>query len=137
MHRPNLIIRRPAGLSSVLIICAAALGGCAPGSAYNESAAQDQFFDKIGNECSGHAVGNESIYELVNGTTSGSYFLDVTSKLYYGEISTRQYQDDINSFFPGTTQAAIDCILARVPKDPPPKPGMPLGLGSMPKIGVE
>ncbi len=118
----------------VLAGCALVLAGCAPGSAYNESSAQDRFFDKIAKDCSGYSMGNESVYELVNSPTGGSYFLDITSKLYYGETSPKQYQDDINSFYPGTTQAAIDCILARIPQEPPPKPGLPLGLGPMPQV---
>lgn len=110
------------------------LAGCAPGSAYNESSAQDRFFDRIGKECSGYPFGNESVYELVNSPTQGSYFLDITSKLYYGETSPQQYRDDISSFYPGTTPAAVDCILARVPNRPPPEPGLPLGLGPMPQV---
>lgn len=70
----------------------------------------------------------------MNSPTEGSYFLDITSKLYYGETSPRQYRDDVSSFYPGTSPAAIDCILARVPKDPPPKPGLPLGAGPVPQV---
>lgn len=39
----------PASLSALTLVaaCALSLGGCAPGSAYNESSAQDRFFDEI------------------------------------------------------------------------------------------
>jgi hypothetical protein len=98
-----------------------------PGSAYSESPIQGRFFDRIAKECFGHRLGSGSVYERVNSPTEGSYFLDIASKLYYGETSPRRFRDDVSSFYPGTSPAAIDCILARVPRDPPPKPGLPLG----------
>lgn len=133
MQHPGTLSRSLSAYA-VLAGCVLVLGACAPGSAYNESSAQDRFFNQIANECSGYSIGSDSVYQLVNSPTEGSYFLDITSKLYYGETSPQQYRDDVSSFYPGTRPAAIDCILARIPQEPPPKPGLPLGMGPMPQV---
>jgi hypothetical protein len=53
---------------------------------------------------------------------SSGYFLDETTKLYFGEVSRVQCATDINGFYPGENQAALDCIFARLPENPPPMP---------------
>ncbi len=40
-----------------------------------------------------------------------TFFVDLTSKFWFGQLTPAQYADNINAFYPtGTNQAALDCI---------------------------
>ena len=47
------------------------------------------------------------------------YFLDQTSRLYYGTITQAAYRSSIDGFFlGGSTNIAIDCILSKLAAEP-------------------
>jgi hypothetical protein len=59
------------------------------------------FYDQIVSACGHHPLGGRSLDYLIkrrNGEAN-DYFLDVTSKLYYGHIDRTTYAKAINSFF--------------------------------------
>ncbi len=59
------------------------------------------------------AVGNNQLNWLIN-ESADAYFIDETTKLYAGTVSSAQYRSDINSFYPtGANDVAIDCIFSQ------------------------
>jgi hypothetical protein len=62
-------------------------------------------------ECRPHTIGKEPLDSRFRQES----FLNVTSRLYSGRITARQWTNSVNSFYPGDNRAAIDCILERVP----------------------
>jgi hypothetical protein len=100
---------------------ALSVGGCgtvgfAPDSVV-ESPKADKFLLQIGNVCGKREIGNRQIDYLLSPGSQDTYFVDETSKLYFGDVSREQYASDINGFYPtDTNQAALDCIFAQLPR---------------------
>ncbi|RKT45855.1 hypothetical protein [Thiocapsa rosea] len=104
-----------------------ALSGCggdlvAPDSLI-EKPGVEGFYNQIANACGHHSLGNQPLNYLINISDGdgNDYFLDETSKLYYGRIDRTTYATDINGFFPtGTNTPALNCIYAQLDQAPPP-----------------
>ena len=109
------------------MLLVASLCGCAPG-AWNDQSSSDVFFDAIENACP-QRIGGSEISTLENNDAS---FLDITTKLYYGKIDPAGYRQFVTSFSDSTqeTNQAIDCIIAHLPKSPPPAPGLLPDMGN-------
>ena len=47
------------------------------------------------------------------------YFVDLTSKLYFGDVSRAKYAEDLSAFYPvGDSSRAVACIVRQLPKSP-------------------
>jgi hypothetical protein len=104
-----------------------AQSGCAPG-AWNDQSGFDAYLDTIEDACP-QRIGQATISTLEDNDAS---FLDTTSKLYYGKIDAAGYRQFITAFHGSSTetQQGIDCIVAHLPKLPPPAPGL------LPRLGT-
>ncbi len=113
----------------IALLVAATLSGCAPG-AWNEQSDTDKFFDAIENACP-QRIGGFEISTMENHNAS---FLDLTSQLYYGQITEARYREMITAFSDSTaeTNQAVDCIIAHLPKTPPPTPSVLPGMANTP-----
>lgn len=102
---------------------AAAVAGCAP-DAWNAQPGFDGFLNQIGQQCYPMRIGMTLVSDLVD--NPAPYFIDETSRLYYGKISAANYRSAITSFSDNSaaTNKAIDCILSKLPSAPPAAPGM-------------
>jgi hypothetical protein len=96
---------------ALAIAAAATLTACAPDS-WRHAPTFDEFLRRISQECHPNSIGKMQISNL----TSDPFFINQTSRLYHKSISPRQYVTALNGFFPGNNAAALDCILARVPR---------------------
>ena len=48
-------------------------------------------------------------------SSDDTYFVDESSKLYFGRVDKENYSTDINAFYPGgTNQPTLDCIFAQL-----------------------
>jgi hypothetical protein len=107
--------------------------GCAPDDMVNRQATGfDAFTSQIASKCNplvlgSHNVGQELLYSHGIGDDSYDYFLDITSRLYYGQISAASYRGAVLSFFGAgdDTSRGIDCIIGNLPSTPPPVPDGP------------
>ena len=103
-----------------IFLCGALLlTGCAPDAFNNRSATPfDLFINKISRECAPLQLGQ---YQLANplmggaGNDSYSYWLDLTSRLYYHRIGSAQYRQSINAFFGAGNDGTINCIVSNLP----------------------
>jgi hypothetical protein len=126
------MIRRNAMRLLVPPLFAAALAGCAPEAMNNRQATEfNAFLDRIATACQPLVIGSRDIgQDIRRGRSFGDdydYFLDLTSRLYYGQITEGAYRSGITGFFgPGaTTNAALDCIVANVATNRTLPPGAP------------
>jgi hypothetical protein len=102
-----------AGLAGILTLLLFGCGGnvMAP-DAIVEDPSADAFLTRVAKECGDKSVGNNQLDWLIN-ESDDAYFVDATSKLYFGTVSPEQYRSDINGFYPtGANDAALDCILS-------------------------
>ena len=99
------------------------LCGCAPDSMSNRQATgYNAFLDRIARECNPLQIGRYEMSQMIQRNAMDDdyiYFIDQTSRLYYGTISQAAYRSSIDGFFQGgSTSIAIDCILSKLPQKP-------------------
>ena len=109
-------------LALALTLSLAALGGCAP-DAWNsrQSTGYNAFVNRIAQECAPLELGPYQMSQQIERNMMDDnyiYFLDITSRLYYGHITVAAYRSAINGFFMGgaTTDVALDCIISKLPQ---------------------
>ena len=91
--------------------------GCAPDALNNMQATGfNAFLNTLAKQCSPLVIGNGNVGEWLqqpsNANPNYPYFLDMTSRLYFGSISAGAYREGITAFLgPGTSnQQSFDCI---------------------------
>jgi hypothetical protein len=106
--------------SLILVGLAAALAGCGKEGFVRDSLVEDPaasaFLTQVGKECGDLNVGTGTINWLLE-SQDDVYFVDLTSKLFFGDMSRAKYQDDINAFYPvGDSSRAVECIFRQLPQ---------------------
>jgi len=94
-----------------------ACGGANPAIADRlvESRGAEAFLDRIAKNCGKLSVGNQQLDYLLDESSDDTYFVDETSKLYFGRVDKAAYSADLNSFYPTDTNGpALDCIFAQL-----------------------
>jgi len=97
----------------------AALSGCGGNPALSDRLVEDPgaeaFLDSIQKNCGSLSVGAQELKYLLSMSSSDTYFIDETSKLYFGRVGKDAYATDINAFYPvGNNQPALDCIFSQL-----------------------
>ena len=90
------------------------LAACAP-DAVIPSKPYDAFLAQIAQACRGKPIGNWTVDQLVRRSHgfTGGYFVDQTSRLYFGRINTRDWAAGVSAFVRGTQQdPGIECVIA-------------------------
>jgi hypothetical protein len=111
--------RKPVAL--VLALLLPVIGGCASDSVTNRQATgYNAFLDTIARECNPLQIGRYQMSQMIQRNAIDDdyiYFIDQTSRLYYGTISPAAYRSSIDGFFlGGSTGVAIDCIVSKLPQ---------------------
>jgi hypothetical protein len=114
-------------------LLAALTAACAPDALNNRSAPEfNAFLNRIAAACRPLLLGSQDMgYAIEHGAALGndnySYFLDMTSRLYYGRIDADAYRSGITGFLgPGAdTLRSLDCILGNLDANRPLPPGAP------------
>lgn len=80
-----------------------------------ENKGAEAFLDRIAKNCGNLSVGNQQLRYLLDESNDDTYFVDESSKLYFGRVDKAAYATDINAFFPtDTNQPALDCIFEQL-----------------------
>jgi hypothetical protein len=111
-----------AGVTGAFMLSISGCGGdlVAPDSVV-EDPGVEAFYNRIADACGHHSLGNRPLNDLINVGDDNVYFLDETSKLYFGRVDRTIYANDINAFFPGGTNTpALSCIFAQLDRASPP-----------------
>jgi hypothetical protein len=111
-------------MTGAAVLTASGCGGdlVAPDSLV-EKPGVEAFYNRIADACGHLSLGNQPLNYLINISNGddNDYFLDETSKLYYGRIDRTTYATDINGFFPTDKNTpALNCIYAQLDQAPPP-----------------
>lgn len=129
MHQRKATIspRQPARF--LLAVAIASAAGCAPDSIKSMQATGfNGYLRQLPTACRPLIIGSENIGDDIqmnnNGATNYSYFLDVTSKLYYHQLSPAGYRQAVIGFLgPGAqSEQSVDCIIRTLPADRPTAP---------------
>lgn len=100
-----------AGVSLGLCGCG---GNLAAPDALVEDSGAEAFLNQVAKGCADKSIGNNQLNWLIN-ESDDSYFLDETTKLYFGKVSREQYRSDINGFYPtGANDTALTCIFSQL-----------------------
>jgi hypothetical protein len=118
IHTLNGAISLRIGLS----LLAMTMAGCAPDSVSNRQATGfNGYLDTLASSCRSLVIGPYDVgsWLMMRGSTDPnySYFLDMTSRLYYGAVSQSDYRESVTGFLgPGSTNAqSFACIFANLP----------------------
>lgn len=108
--------------TSIFVVVAAAYAftGCAPDAVTNIKATGfNTFLNRIATACKPMLIGPRDVgYQIQHGDSDAdsnyNYFLDLTSRLYYGRTSAEAYRSGISGFLGGgrDTDRSLDCILS-------------------------
>lgn len=108
----------PRGL--ILVGLVVALAGCGKEGFVRDSVVEDPaanaFLTQVGKQCGSLNVGTADIAWLLQ-SQDDVYFVDLTTKLFLGDMTKAKYKEDINSFYPvGESSRAVECIFQQLPK---------------------
>lgn len=89
-------------------------GGLMAPDPLREDPKAEAFLDRVAKNCADKSVGINYLSDLIN-NTQDAYFVDVTTKLFVGNITKAQYSSSINGLYPGAdNQPGIDCIFSQL-----------------------
>jgi hypothetical protein len=121
--RPQQLVR---GAVAVTVVGIAA---CAPDSIRSMQATGfNGYLRQLPTACQPLIIGSENVGDDIqmnnNGAPNYAYFLDVTSKLYYHQLSPTGYRQAVVGFFGAGNESerSIDCIIRTLPPDRPTAP---------------
>jgi hypothetical protein len=103
------------------------LAACAP-DAWRPDRPYESFLNKVSNTCYTKMIGDFEVGELINATegqaaTNSGWFLDQTSRLYYGELTRKQWLQSMQGFLDAKpTNEGVECLLGLLPDQPVPRP---------------
>lgn len=102
-----------------VLVGAAVLPACGGNPALSdrlvENTGAEAFLDRIAQNCGTLSIGDQQLKYLLDVNSDDTYFVDVSSKLYFGRVSRDQYASDINAFYPtGANRDALTCISAQL-----------------------
>jgi hypothetical protein len=102
------------------LVGAGVLAGCGNpvlSDRIEESKGAEAFLDRVAKNCGKLSVGNQQLDYLLDESSNDTFFIDESSKLYFGKVDRNAYSTDINAFYPTDhNQPALDCIFKQLPE---------------------
>jgi hypothetical protein len=116
---------RTARIAAVAIT--ATLAACAP-DAWKPAPGFDGFLNQVQNACYYQRIGLINVGDMLTnpGNMQAGYFIDETSRLYYGKITRENWTSAVTAFIQGrASDPGVQCVLsqldkARAAQVPPP-----------------
>lgn len=107
----------------------AALAACAP-DAWKPAPGYDGFLNRVQNACYYQRIGLVNVGDMLTnpGNSQSGYFIDETSRLYFGKISRENWTSAVTAFIQGrASDPGVQCVLdqldkAKAAEAPPPPP---------------
>ena len=97
------------------------MSACAP-DAWRPDSPYEAFLDQVQQKCWNLDIGSQEINSLLSGSganSSGDYFIDLTSRMFNGQISVDNYVDTLTAFYNTKPDSpGIRCVLAQMPENP-------------------
>jgi hypothetical protein len=113
-------VRTTKGFTGTLVALGAAglLGACAP-DAFKASPGYDAFLDQVQNACYYKRIGPINVGEMLAnpGSMQSTYFIDQTSRLYFGKITRESWTSGVTAFIQGrASDPGVQCVLSELDK---------------------
>jgi hypothetical protein len=116
-------LRTPALLATL------AIAACAP-DAWKPAPGYDGFLTQVQNACYYQRIGMANVGDIVTnpGNMNSIYFIDQTSRLYFGKITRDSWTSGVTAFLQGRADdPGVQCVLQQLDKAqaaqvPPPPP---------------
>jgi hypothetical protein len=99
-------------------VVGAALVACAP-DAWKPSAGFDGFLNQVQNACYYQRIGVVNVGDMLTnpGNMQSTYFIDQTSRLYYGKVTRSQWTSGVTAFIQGRdSDPGVQCVLEQLDK---------------------
>lgn len=114
-HQRFTALRRALAALTLVLVAS----GCAPDAMNNMQATGfNAYLNTLATQCDPLVIGNNNVGQWLkepsNASPNYTYFLDMTSRLYYGKISAAAYRESITAFLgPGSSNPrSFDCIFS-------------------------
>jgi hypothetical protein len=116
---------------AIAAFAALAVAACAPDAVRSiDATGFNAYMKKLGDACRPLLIGDADVSEWIRqdamGNDNYTYFVDVTSKLYYNRLTPQGYRQAVVGFFgPGSSDdRSFECIFHNLP---PNRPNAPVG----------
>jgi hypothetical protein len=119
-------------IRAAALLATVTVGACAP-DAWKPAPGYDAFLDQVQKACYYRPIGIVNVGDMLTnpGNMQSTYFIDQTSRLYFGKISRAEWTTGVTAFIQGrATDPGVQCVLAELDKAraaqvPPPPAGGP------------
>jgi hypothetical protein len=101
-----------------MLLSAAALAACAP-DAWKPAPGYDGFLTQVQNACYYQRIGLINVGDMLTnpGSMQSTYFIDETSRLYYGKITRDNWTSAVTAFIQGRADdPGVRCVLDQLDK---------------------
>lgn len=99
-------------------LAAVVLAACAP-DAWKPSPGYDAFLNQVQKACYYQRIGLVNVGDMLAnpGNMQSSYFIDQTSRLYFGKISRAEWTTGVTAFIQGrAADPGVQCVLTELDK---------------------
>ena len=96
----------------------ATLAACAP-DAWKPAPGYDGFLNQVQNACYYQRIGMVNVGDMLSnpGNMQSVYFMDETSRLYFGKISRENWTSAVTAFIQGrASDPGVQCVLDQLDK---------------------
>jgi len=123
--------RTASAIRAMATVAAMTLCSCAPDAVRNNAATGfNGYLDSLKTACPNLRIGTSDVGQWIqygSGDNDYNYWLDMTSRLYYGRVSPAEYRSAVGAQLGASTSnaAAFDCMIGALPVQrdsaPPPR----------------
>jgi len=123
--------RTASAIRAMATVAAMTLCSCAPDAVRNNAATGfNGYLDSLKTACPNLRIGTSDVGQWIqygSGDNDYNYWLDMTSRLYYGRVSPAEYRSAVGAQLGASTSnaAAFDCMIGALPAQrdsaPPPR----------------
>jgi hypothetical protein len=120
-------------LRTAALLAPVLLAACAP-DAVKPSPGYQGFLTQVQNACYYQRIGVVNVGDILTdpGNMQATYFIDETSRLYFGKITRDNWTSSVTAFIQGRADdPGVRCVLDQL--DKAPRPGAPQDLIAPPK----
>jgi len=123
--------RAAGAVRAMAIVAAMTLSSCAPDAVRNNAATGfNGYLNSLKTACPNLRIGSSDVGQWIqfgSADDNYNYWLDMTSRLYYGRVSPAEYRSAVGAQLGASTSnaAAFDCMVGALPAQrdsaPPPR----------------
>jgi hypothetical protein len=106
-------------IRTAALLAAVLLAACAP-DAWKPAPGYEGFLTQVQTACYYQRIGMLNVGDMLTnpGNTQSDYFIDQTSRLYFGKITPENWTSAVTAFIQGrSSDPGVQCVLAELQKN--------------------